>query len=198
MAPRPPSKRWYRVAWAFVGVGLLAAVAWWPYATNRVFDAVEGFVRTAPFGGRVELASPGTHTFWIEGTCMSCHDNDPSEYRAVATVRVEDPEGRPIPLRPAPARVYNTSRREGRSLWLFDVTTPGPHRVSLDLETSGEEWDNVLPDDIAIGSGRGLPVGIVRPMALFAMTGIVAGGQIAAVTVVRRRRYFAIPYEQRG
>jgi hypothetical protein len=190
MRDRPPSKRWYRLCSAFVLLGMAAAVAWWPYSTSRVYDAVEAFTRTAPFGGKVALPEAGTHTFWIEGTCLSCHDNSPQEYRAAATVSVTDPAGRALRLRPAPNRVFNTARREGRSLWLFDAPTAGVYAIALDFDTDGKDWDNTPPDDIAIGRGAGLPVGIVRPMAMFAGGGIAAAAVVGGITWWRRRRYF--------
>ncbi len=188
--PRPPSPRWYRLAGLIVVAGLVAAGAWWPYATTRIFDAVEAFDRLGPFGGEVALREAGTHTFWIEGTCLSCHDNDPAEYRAVATVAVNAPQGTALRLRPAPARVFNTARREGRSLWLFDAPRPGRYRVSLDFDTSGN-WDNNPAQNIAISDGIGLPVRVVRPMFLLALGGIGLGAAISAVTWSRRRRYYA-------
>ena len=197
MATRPPSKRWYRLSSALVVVGLLAAGAWWFYATSRVYDAVEEFQRLPPFGGQVAIHDPGPHTFWIEGACLSCHGNDPAEYRAVATIEIDGPDGRPVPLRTASRRVYNTSRREGRSLWRFDAARPGTYRVAFDLDTNREGWENVVPDNIAIGEGDGLPVGIVRPMALIAGLGIALGALIAVVTAVRRRRYYDIPFDER-
>lgn len=190
MPDRPPSKRWYRLASALLLLGILAAVAWWPYSTSRVYDAVEGFTRTPPFGGEVELDAAGTHTFWIEGTCLSCHDNEPDEYRAAATVRVESPDGRALQLRPGDDRVFNTARREGRALWLFDAPTPGSYTVSLAFDTDGETWDNASPENIAISEGRGLPVGIVRPMALLAGGGAASAAAVVLVVSWRRRRYF--------
>lgn len=187
--PSPPSPRWYRVAVALFVLGLLAAGAWWPYATTRIYDAVEAFERAGPYGGPVELTETGTHTFWIEGACLSCHGNLPSEYRAVATVSVVAPDGRELALRPAPARVFNTARREGRSLWLFEVTTPGVHRLSLDLDTSGD-WDNRAPGNLAVSPGRGLPVGVVRPMFLLVLTGGGAAAIVAGATFLLRRRHF--------
>jgi hypothetical protein len=192
-----PSKRWYRLSWSLVVLGLLAAGAWFFYATSRVYDAVEEFDRLAPFGGEVSLDG-GTHTFWVEGTCLSCHDNEPKEYRDAATVSITGPDGRPIEVRDAPSRVYNTSRREGRSLWLFDVEQPGKHRISLDIDTNKEGWDNVVPDNIAIGEGTGLPVGIVRPMASMAGLAIAVAAIIGAVTALRRKRYFDIPIDERS
>jgi len=185
----PPSRHWYRVAVAVAVLGLAAAGAWWPYATTRVFDAVEAFERTSRTGGPVELTDTGTHTFWIEGTCLSCHDNNPSEYREAATVAVIDPQGRTLELRPASARVFNTARREGRSIWLFDVRTPGTHQVSLDFDTTGD-WDNTPPANVAISAGDGLPVGIVRPMLQFVIGGGVLGLALALVTYLRRRRHY--------
>ena len=190
MPDRPLSKRWYRLASALLVLGVLAAVAWWPYSTSRVYDAVEGFARTAPYGGEVELAAAGTHTFWIEGTCLSCHDNEPDEYRAAATVRVEGPDGRPVRLRPGDDRVFNTARREGRALWLFDAPRPGTYTIALSFDTAGDTWDNTAPENIAISKGRGLPVGIVRPMAYFAGGGVVAALAVVAYVSWRRRRYF--------
>lgn len=185
----PPSQRLYRVAVFVAVLGFVAAGAWWPYATTRVFDAVEAFNRTGRSGGPVELTDTGTHTFWIEGTCLSCHDNNPSEYREAATVAVVDPQGRELAVRPAPARVFNTARREGRSLWLFDVRIPGTHQLSLDFDTTGD-WDNTPPANVAISAGNGLPVGIVRPMFQFVIGGGVTAVAIALVTFVRRRRYY--------
>ena len=194
MPDRPLSTRWYRLATAVLVLGLVAAVGWWPYSTNRVFDAVEDFRRLPPFGGEVELRSTGTHTFWIEGTCLSCHDNEPDEYRAAATVRVEAPSGRPVRLRPGDDRVFNTARREGRALWVFDAPEPGPYTISLAFDTDGEAWDNTSPENLAISQGRGLPVGIVRPMGLFAGGGGLGAGAIALFVAWRRRRYFdALP-----
>jgi hypothetical protein len=194
MPDRPLSKRWYRLATALFALGLVAAVAWWPYATSRVYDAVEGFRRTAPFGGTVELDRAGTHTFWIEGTCLSCVGNAPGEYRAVATVEVRSPEGRALRLRPSEDRVFNTSGREGRALWRFDAPSPGPYEISLDFDTDGEDWDNTSPANIAISEGSGLPVGIIRPMALFAGGGAVAAALVAGFVAWRRKRYFdALP-----
>jgi hypothetical protein len=190
MPDRPLSKRWYRLSTLLLVLGVAAAVAWWPYSTNRVYDAVESFTRAAPFGGKVQLREAGTHTFWIEGTCLSCHDNEPSEYRAAATVRVEDPSGRALRLRPGDDRVFNTARREGRELWLFDAPEPGTYTISLAFDTNGEAWDNTLPDNIAISAGKGLPVGIVRPMALFAGGGVAAAAAVALFVSWRRRRYF--------
>jgi hypothetical protein len=188
--PPPPSKRWYRVAVVVAVLGLLAALAWWPYATTRIFDAVEGFERTGPFGGPIELDETGTHTFWIEGTCLSCHQNLPAEYRGAATVSVIAPDGSDVTLRPAPARVFNTARREGRSLWLFDVETPGVHRLSLAFDTSADDWDNTAPSNVAISPGNGLPVQIVRPMFVLGGGGVLTGIAIAVVTALRRRRYY--------
>lgn len=190
MPDRPLSKRWYRLATAVLFLGIAAAVAWWPYSTSRVYDAVETFTRTAPFGGSVQLTESGTHTFWIEGTCLSCHDNEPDEYRAAATVRVRAPDGRRLRLRPGDDRVFNTARREGRALWLFDAPAPGTYEISLDFDTDDEAWDNRSPENIAISRGTGLPVGIVRPMAMFAGGGILGAAAIAGVVSWRRRRYF--------
>ena len=187
--PPPPSKRWYRLAGVLFVLGFLAAGAWWPYATTRIFDAVEAFERTGPFGGPVELTETGTHTFWVEGTCLSCHGNLPGEYRKAATVAVVAPDGRELELRPAPARVFNTARREGRSLWLFEVTTPGVHRLSLAFDTSGD-WDNRPPGNVAISHGTGLPVGIVRPMFLLIFAGVASAAAVALTTFLRRRRYY--------
>ena len=187
--PPPPSTRWYRLAVALFVVGVLSALAWWPYATTRIFDAVETFERAGPFGGPVELTETGTHTFWVEGTCLSCHGNLPEEYRRFATVAVVDPGGHELELRPAPARVFNTARREGRSLWLFEVTTPGVHRLSLAFDTSGD-WDNRPPGNVAISHGTGLPVGIVRPMFLFVLAGVGSAVAVALTTFLRRRRYY--------
>jgi hypothetical protein len=178
-------------------LGLLAGAAWWFYATDRVFSAVESFQRLPPFGGDVVLQDTGPHTFWVEGACLSCHDNDPAEYRAVATVSIVGPDGTRLALHPARARVYNTAKREGRSLWRFDVARAGKHHVEFDLDTNAEGWNNVVPQNIAIGDGDGLPVGIVRPMAGFAGLGIGLGALIALVTLVRRRRYYAIPIDER-
>jgi hypothetical protein len=196
-APRAPSKRWYRLASSLVALGLLAAIAWWFYATNRVYEAVEGFQRLAPFGGDVVIEETGTHTFWVEGACLSCHDNAPSEYRAASTVAIVGPDGQRLAVRPAPARVYNTARREGRSLWLFDVTERGKHHIDFDLDTDTEGWDNTVPDNIAVGEGNGLPVGIIRPMAVMAGVSIGLAVVIAGVTMVRRRRYYGVPYDKR-
>ena len=190
MADRPLSTRWYRLATTLLVLGVLAAGAWWPYATNRVYDAVERFSRTAPFGGEVLLTSPGTHTFWIEGTCLSCHDNEPEEYRAAAMVRVDAPDGRPVALRPGDDRVFNTSRREGRALWLFDAPSTGTYTIALDFDTADEAWDNTTPENIAISRGRGLPVRIVRPMAWLAGGGALAAAAVALFVAWRRRRYF--------
>ena len=190
MPDRPPSKRWYRLASALLLLGVVAAVAWWPYSTSRVYDAVEGFTRLPPFGGSVEIDEPGIHTFWIEGTCLSCHDNEPDEYRAAATVRVEAPDGEAVALRPGDDRVFNTARREGRALWLFDAPSAGAYEVSLAFDTDGETWDNTSPENIAISKGRGLPVGIVRPMVLFAGGGALAAVVVALVVAWRRRQYF--------
>ncbi len=190
---RPPSKRWYRLAGALVVVGIVTAIAWWPYATTRVYDAVEGFERTSPFGGTVALLAPGTHTFWVEGACLSCHDNGPQEYRDVATVDIRDPSGAAVEVRPSAARVFNTARREGRSLWLFDAPAAGAYRIAFDLDTSADSWDNTSPGNIAVSRGDGLPVGIVRPMASFALAGLVAGATVAAVAWWRRRQFYARP-----
>jgi hypothetical protein len=187
---RAPSTRWYRVAWALVGLGVVAAAGWWPYATTRVYDAVEAFARTGPQGGAVDLASPGPHTLWVEGPCLSCHDNNPHEYRAAATVSVVDAAGTRLELRAAPPRVFNTARREGRALWNFDAVRAGPHRIALDFDTSGD-WDNTPPADIAVSRGNDLPVRIVRPMFLFAGGGIGGGVALAVLTWQRRRRYYA-------
>ena len=190
MADRPLSKRWYRLSSALLLLGVAAAVGWWPYSTSRVYDAVEAFTRAAPFGGEVRLTSAGTHTFWVEGACLSCHDNEPSEYRAAASVEVRAPDGRPLRLRAADDRVFNTSRREGRALWLFDAPEPGTYAISLDFDTDGETWDNTPPENIAISKGRGLPIGIVRPMVLFAGGGALAAGAVALFVHWRRRRYW--------
>ncbi|HUP87572.1 MAG TPA: hypothetical protein VM143_18105 [Acidimicrobiales bacterium] len=190
MRDHPPSKRWYRVCSVLALLGFGAAIAWWPYSTSRVYDAVEAFERAAPYGGQVRLDGPGKHTFWIEGACLSCHDNEPEQYRDAATVRIEAPDGRPLRLRAAPSRVFNTARREGRALWVFDAPSTGDYRISLAFDTDGEEWDNTLPDDIAIGRGEGLPVGIVRPMAMLVGSGVTAALALAAITAWRRRRYF--------
>jgi hypothetical protein len=194
MRDRPLSKRWYRLSSALLVLGVVAAVAWWPYSTTRVYDAVESFQRAPHFGGPVVLKKAGTHTFWIEGDCLSCHDNEPEEYRAAATVRVLSPGGRPVRLRPSSGRVFNTSRREGRSLWVFDAPEAGTYRISLDFDTDGEEWDNTPPDNIAVSEGDDLPVGIVRPMALLAGGGVVAAAAVALFVRWRRRRYWdALP-----
>jgi hypothetical protein len=104
-------------------------------------------------------------------------------------VAVVGPDGQPISLRPAPARVFNTARREGRSLWLFEAPAPGTYRITFDLDTS-EGWESTLPGNLAISRGVGLPIGIVRPMAAFALGGLAAGALVAGVTWWRRRRFY--------
>jgi hypothetical protein len=185
----PPSTKWYRLATLVVAAGLLAALAWWPYATTRIFDTVEGFERTGPFGGPVQLDETGTYTFWIEGTCLSCHGNLASEYRAAATVALIGPDGKDVALRPAPRRLYNTARREGRALWLFDVSSPGTHRLSLAFDTE-DDFDNTPPGNVAISKGVGLPVGIVEPMVGFAVGGVLFGAAIAGTVWFRRKQYY--------
>ena len=187
--PPPPSPRWYRLAVAVAVLGIVAAGAWWPYATTRVFDTVETFERAGPFGGPVELTEAGTHTFWVEGPCLSCHNNLPGEYRERATVSVIDPAGHDLELRPSDDRVFNTARREGRALWLFEVQAPGVHRLSLAFDTSGD-WVNTPPGNVAISPGNGLPVRIVRPMFQLVIGGVVTALAIAGVTFVRRKRYY--------
>jgi len=189
MRTTPPSTSWYRLSWALVVLGLVAAGVWWPYSSSRVFDAVEAFTRAGPSGGPVDLATAGTHTLWVEGSCLSCHDNNPSEYRQAAEVAVTTEAGRPIALRAAPPRIFNTARREGRAIWLFDAPVPGTYVIELDFDTSGD-WDNVVPSNIAVSAGTGLPVGIVRPMVAFAGGGTAAALAIAAVTAIRRRRFY--------
>ncbi len=189
MRTTPPSTGWYRLSWALIVTGLLAAGAWWPYSSSRVFDAVEAFTRAGPSGGQVQLAAAGTHTLWIEGACMSCHDNNPSEYRRAAEVAVVSEAGKPLSLRAAPPRIFNTARREGRAIWLFDAPTAGAYRIELDFDTSGD-WDNVVPSNIALSAGSGLPVGIVRPMVGFAGGGAVVAAAVAVVTAVRRRQFY--------
>jgi hypothetical protein len=189
--PRAPSRRWYRVAVVIMMLGFAAAAAWWPYADTGVFRAVEGFTRLSRFGGEVQIAEPGRHTFWIEGPCLSCHDNSPASYRKAATVSLQGPGGQAVPLRPIATNwLYNTSRREGRSLWVFDVTDPGAHRIKLDFNTTAPDWDNTPPSNIAISPGEGLPVRILRPMATFVFGGIGIAGALALVTRWRRKRFY--------
>jgi len=174
----------------------VAALAWWPYAATRVHDAVYGFARTSPFGGKVDLER-GPHTFWIEGDCMSCRGNEPPEYRAVASVTVGplDGSGGPLELRPAPDTwVYNTGAKEGRALYLLDVPKAGSYGVRFGLDTSSPSWDNRPPAAIAIGEGTGLPVGIVRPMVYSAVGSIVIALGICGVTFERRRRFYERRY----
>jgi hypothetical protein len=200
-AMRPPSKRWYRVASLIAFLGLAAAAAWWPYATTRQFDAVEQFVRTSYIGGTVAIRHAGVHTFWIEGDCLSCHDNNASEYRAVAKVSVVDPDGRPVRLRaPGSEWTFNTAKREGRALWVFDAPKPGPYKVrfDLDIDLTNKDWDNVPPQNLAFGEGVGLPVRIVRPMVVLGGGGIVLALGVAGVTATRRRRYYDRLYGRRG
>ncbi len=168
---------------------MLAAGAWWPYATTRVYDEVETFARASRFGGSVTLERPGVHTLWVEGPCLTCHDNNPSEYRRAATLSLTGPDGRSVPVSAAPPRLYNTARREGRALWVFDARTAGDYRISLNFDTSGD-WDNTPPSNFAVGPGVGLSVGIVRPMTAFVLAGTGSAALIIVVTAVRRRRYF--------
>lgn len=190
MRATPPSTRWYRLSWSFVALGLVAAGAWWPYATTRVFDEVEAFTRLGPSGGAVALASTGVHTIWVEGACLSCHDNNSQEYRKAARVSLVAPDRRPVPLRPAPARVFNTARREGRSIWLFDARKVGRYELSVDFDTSGD-WDNVVPSSVAVSRGIALPTHIARTMAELAGTGLAAALSIAVLTALARHRYYA-------
>jgi len=89
--------------------------------------------------------------------------------------------------------VFNTARREGRSIWLFDAPSAGPHVIDLDFDTGGN-WDNTLPSNIAVSAGDGLSVAVARPMALMAGAGVAAGATLAGVTAIRRRRYYAATY----
>ncbi|HEX2851206.1 MAG TPA: hypothetical protein VHN98_11655 [Acidimicrobiales bacterium] len=190
--PQAPSKRWYRVAAAIAGLGLLAALAWWPWAVTRIFYATDAFVRTrGMFGGRVELSHPGAHTLWIEGDCISCVGNEPREYRKVATVSITGPDGGALRVRPIGANwEYNTGGREGRALYVFDAPRPGAYVIRFDLDTSGRNWHSRLPSNLAVGRGVGLPVRIVRPMAALAGGGITAALLLTLLTYERRRRYF--------
>lgn len=195
--PRPPSVRWYRLAILCVVAGALGAAWWWVHASSQVQYAVNDFARTSPFGGRVELRA-GVHTFWIEGDCMSCRGNDADEYRAAATVRVTDPGGDDVALRPLePPRLFNTGGSEGRGLWWFEAPTTGSYAIALSFDTTGA-WDNRPPGGVAIGEGHGLPVRIVRPMVL-----ILAGASaLAAATVAwvwwRRRGWHRATAGARG
>lgn len=194
---RPPSERWYRLAGVIAVVGILAALAWWPYAATRVHNAVYAFERTSPFGGRVDLDA-GRHTLWIEGDCLSCRGNEPPEYRAVATVELRriDVEGSaPVTLRPCPPTwLYNTGAREGRALYVFDLAESGTYGLRFSLDTSSSEWDNRPPANLAIGEGYGLPVHIVRPMATLAIGGITVALVLTGITMLRRRRFYERRY----
>ena len=195
MPNTPPSTRWYRAAGVIATLGIVAAFAWWGYASTRVHDTVYGFAHTSPFGGRVELPG-GQHTLWLEGDCLSCHDNSPDEYREVATIDIRDPNGDPVAVRPADdGWLYNTGSREGRALYVFDVTEPGAHSVRFALDTSAVEWDNAMPARLAFGRGAGLPVAIVRPIVGLAGAGILVAVGLTAVTMVRRRRFFDRRYQ---
>lgn len=187
-----PTKRWYRVAAAIVALGIVAALAWWPYAVTRIFYATDAFVRIGPTGGRANLVHSGTHTFWIEGDCISCVGNEPREYRRVAVISITGPDGKRVALRPIKANwEFNTGGREGRALYLFDAPTPGAYVVRFDLNTTGDRrWHSRLPGNLAIGEGVGLPVRIVWPMAALAGGGIAIALGLTLVTHERRRRYY--------
>lgn len=170
--------------------GVLAAGGWWVHATTEVQEAVNDFSRTrSAFGGVVELVRPGTHTFWIEGDCLSCVGNGPEEYRQAATVAVTGPDGKPVTLEPAADRLYNTGGNEGRALWTFEATDAGPHRITLGFDTSGT-WDNRLPGRIAVGEGDGLPARIAAPMGWIVGAAIAGAVAWALGWRWRRERWF--------
>lgn len=178
--------------------GIVAALAWWPYAATRVHDAVYSFERTSPFGGRVQLDA-GKHTLWIEGDCLSCRGNEPPEYRAVATVdlrRIDVQDSEPVTLRPAPSStwLYNTGAKEGRALYVFDLREGGTYGLRFSLDTSSPTWDNRPPAALAIGDGYGLPTHIVRPMVSVAVGGVVVSLALCGITMLRRRRFYERRY----
>lgn len=185
-----PSTRWYRAGVIAAAVGVLAALAWWPYAAVRVHDAVYAFDRINAGGGSIEL-DRGTYTLWLEGSCMSCAGNEPREYREVATLEIDPP----VEVEAAGRGwVYNTGAREGRGVYVLEVPESGTYGVRFRLDTATIEWDNASPALLAFGPGEGLPVSVVRPMVGLAGGGLALGVAAILVTFVRRRRFYERRY----
>ncbi|CAA9249436.1 MAG: hypothetical protein AVDCRST_MAG50-2516 [uncultured Acidimicrobiales bacterium] len=191
MQRREPSKAWLKVSGAIAVLGLLLGGAWWMYALVQIHNTVKEFERTRFSSmGDVTLDAPGRHTIWFEGSRLSEKGNEPSEYRQFSKLTLTGPDGQPVAFEPAKQeRVYNTTAREGRAIWTFDAPSAGTYALRIEFDFSNG-WNNIPARNLAVGRGEGLPVRVVRPIALIMGTCFAAAALLAWSTMRRRERTF--------
>ena len=175
--PRDPARTGYLLAAVVVVVGLVGAVVW-GVLNFGVWSDIDDFPRAEiPGELTVDIDEPGRQVVYYErrgwfATVPVVVDLD---------VRVTDPAGAAVPVTPrSGAENYQQLRLFGQSLAEFEVTTTGPHTVTV---------DGVPPhDDTTFAVGESVAGTLLRDMAgpvLLLLASLVVA--VVVVVVVRRR-----------
>ncbi len=180
---KPPGRRWYVLA-------LLIAIAGWVgmavLIVARLSGSADRMIR-AVVPGEIELRlnEPGTYTIFhehhstYEGRVYNVESIPPLEI----TLRSRT-SGAVVPLKDTITSTYSVGSRSGRSLYQFEVTTPGAYQLAASYATGRRQPETVLSIDRGFVGDLLLTIGGSLAMAL--------GGMVIAiimfVVVFRRRR----------
>jgi hypothetical protein len=183
-ARRPPGRRWYFLA-------ILIFIAGWAgmamFLASRLSGSAERMMRVlVPGQTEIRLNEPGTYTIFhefqstFEGRVYNVDNISGLEI----TVR-PSAGGAALPLKGGTTTNYSVGSRSGRSLFQFEVTTPGAYRVVGTYPTGRQQPQTVLAID------RGF-VGELL-LTIFGGIAIAFGSMAIAITMImvvfiRRRR----------
>jgi hypothetical protein len=183
-APSPaPGRRWYVVA------AVIALAAWTAMAlflVSRIGDSTARMMRVlVPGQADLVLKEPGTYTIFHEYQSMfegRVYDV-PSVSGLNITVRTG---GANVPLAASKTNArYSVGSAAGRSLFDFEVRTPGTYQISAGYDGGRKEPQTMLAIDR--GFVGGLVLTILGALAM-AFGGMGIAVAIAVVVFVKRRR----------
>jgi hypothetical protein len=180
---RPPGRRWYVVA------AVVALAAWTTMAlflVSRIGDSMGRMMRVlVPGQTDLLLKEPGTYTIFHE--YQSTFEGRVYDVPSVSglTIAVRS-GGANVPLARSTSNTrYSVGSSAGRSLFDFEVRTPGTYRISAAYDGGRKEPQTVLAIDR--GFVGDLILTILGAMAM-AFGGMGIAVAIAVIVFVKRRR----------
>jgi hypothetical protein len=179
---RVPGRLWYVLA-AVIALGAWAAMAL--FLVSRISDSTARMTRVlVPGQTDLVLKEPGTYTIFHEyqSTFEGRVYDVANVSGLIITVRAG---GAVIPLVATSGTRYRVGSRAGRSLFDFDVRTPGTYQVSASYDGGRKEPQTVLAIDR--GFVGDLVMTILGALAL-ALGGMGIAVAISVVVFLKRRR----------
>jgi hypothetical protein len=180
-----PGRKWYLIAGAVFLLGMLLFGTFLFLRLHGLGDELPRFV--VPGTSEFQLAEPGTYTIFHEtGGVVDGRYYAAADISGLTVDVISAATGNSIPLEPPGASsTYELGGRSGSAILTFEISEPGPYRITGMYPDGRSEPAAVL----AVGHnfGRKLVLTIVSGIAI-AFGSFALAVLIAAVTFVKRRR----------